>query len=463
MSVTTPSDKIILTNLHNTDSWSLYNHIQGCKRCRSSTAGLCNVDVLSPSVLSSVERTIQIAKERNQRQGISESQTLTNETKQVAMNNTKLKMKKRMKQINAAVYDATRDGLKDTKLKLKWTRLHPITFFQASEQLYEFSERNDISSNAAIQSSSIIDQYLKVQHDLKRGMDTKNDTTRMDNSVSPHDTNYIPQKLTFLQLPHVKVNLTYLLDPPLHSEWMPGLVTSATDESDDISDASSYDDVENGENLVDSTRQTLESALDALIYRGVRNYFSHSCNEKSQSVNCIYDCDSCGAKDCENSCTLKHLNREIIQSLKRLSTVSWLHCLPSQIFRQKVKFHYPKDLNIRQDETMLGLSVLTVLARGCSSESLGRHILNNLAPLIFSYPPSDNGLITDTKERDSIMRKNQTDIVKKLANVLVHKCKLGNLTKEELRKLTQGLGGSHFANQFSCCLANAFYNYWRIT
>jgi len=149
------------------------------------------------------------------------------------------------------------------------------------------------------------------------------------------------------------------------------------------------------------------------------------------------------------------LRQEILQSLKEMSNTSWLQLLPSQVFLQRIKTIYRNEAQ-SCSILMVGLSALTLLANVCYSDALGRHILRFLAPALFDLSVVPH---SEPNEVSSRLTKRERGIMRELATLLVYKCKFGNLTKGELRKVTQGVGVTDAARFFVLRIGDAFYSY----
>jgi len=360
-------------------------------------------------------------------------------------NSSKLKLKKRSSSagskrtseraptgIDALYVDAPR-GI-DTRLKFQWIRPHPSSAILAaaasSSTSASASKSGDaVGGGANGISPHIVEAARLVEHYRHAKADTDGESKNALDECSKKRR--LPMPRVDLGCCNATVELTSLFDPPLLSEWGTPVVAINASYDDNNDDQGNYSDSDSEESYArhgdgkskQASASEVESALGKLV-------------------------------QCAATKGMTRLDDSIKQVFCNLSAVTTsdrlLQLLPSRMLLQIVQ-----NAGDGISYLPLGVTSLTLLANIAPTESMGRHILSVLVPVLLSSS-SDAALE---------MKGNIDTSLELLAKVLVHKCDLGKLSKNILLQLAEeGVVGasntgepSELMDQFLLAIGRAYH------
>lgn len=219
--------------------------------------------------------------------------------------------------------------------------------------------------------------------------------------------------------PAISVDLTQMFEPPLLSNWVPGEGFKT-----DCDDAAS-------EQGLDFELSRVHDTAHADTLRNLQLY------DIKKIVHELLRCD--GSTGQHDSAIL--LNDDNVKnSLIRLSVQDWIEILPSN--------HLLNVLNERNMQSILLL--LRNLFTFCSTRDLGIYVLTVLIPVLFQS--MDINLL----DQDNIGEK-----MNDLAVLLIDRCNLGGLRKDQLFGLLKSIPASGLAAELEIAVTQEYYKYKR--
>jgi len=224
------------------------------------------------------------------------------------------------------------------------------------------------------------------------------------------------------------VELTSLFEPPLLSEWGTPGVNMNTSYDDKNDEEESFDDSDSDESYVHRA-----------------NTSNKNNDDKSKETSAAEQIESALGKLVQCAAATKgatQVDESIKQIFHNTTGASLLECLPSRMLLQKVQDAASTAAD-GASYLQIGVTTLTLLADIAQAESMGRHILSVLAPVLLSSPSAS--CTSMGKERNYFATS-----VELLAKALIHRCGLGELSKADLLKLAESgeLGRSEEPSEF---------------
>ena len=308
----------------------------------------------------------------------------------------------------------------DTRLQFQWIRPHPssaILAAAATDSRKSASKSGTgVGGGGANISPHIVEAARLVEHYRQAKTDSNGDSkSRSDESPKRK----LPLPKVDLGCINAEVELTSLFDPPLLSEWgVPGA-------SMDISYGDMNDDQESFSDSDSDESHALHSGGDP-----TKNSDGDGKSRQSTAA----EIESALGKLVQYAAAAKGTKRLDDSTKDTFSDLSadtandnLLELLPSRMLLQKVR---DVASDAADDITYLSIGVksLTVLADITQTESMGRHILSVLAPV----------LLSTSSDATMEMKDNIVASLKLLAKALVHECGLGKLSKGNLFQLAEG-------------------------
>jgi len=285
------------------------------------------------------------------------------------------------------------------QVSYKITRPHPALFLQAVSKAQ--------SAEIAVDASKIANMTPSKQTKKRPRTTTANGS----NIIFPIESENAQRTSSFLARPTISIDVTNLLDPPLLSEWLPGqdLSTSYRSESADkieLRSASKTDTSTSASNEKENLHPP-KSELRAEI-------------EKVIVAN-----------------TAASISSQIINALEELSDKDWMEILPSH-----------------QLLNALGQPIVSTISKALgrllstfSSQALGTHILKVLIPVLFESLEADT------------MSKDCEESLNAISMLLVDRCGLGSLSKEEVLTLCHEIPQNTCGVQLRMGIAREYYSY----
>jgi hypothetical protein len=218
--------------------------------------------------------------------------------------------------------------------------------------------------------------------------------------------------------PAISVDLTQMFEPPLLSNWVPG---------------------EGFKNDCDGT--VSEQGLDFELSRVHDTAHGNSlrnlqlCDVKKN----VHELLRCDGSTGQHESTILLNDDNVKNSLIRLSVQDWIEILPSN--------HFLNVLNERNMQSILRL--LRNLFTFCSTRDLGIYVLTVLIPVLFQY--------MDINSLDHYSGEQMND----LAVLLIDRCNLGGLRKDQLFGLLKSIPASGLAAELEIAVTQEYYKYKR--
>ena len=317
----------------------------------------------------------------------------------------------------------------DTRLQFQWIRPHPSSAILAAAA----SAPKSIGAASAI-SPQIVEAARLVEHyrQAKADADGTNDDSEKKDSSLPSDDKSKKRKLPKVDLGCINatVELTSLFDPPLLSEWGTPGVNMNTSYDDKNDEEGSFSDSDSDESYVHRA-----------------NTSNKNNDDKSKKTSAAEQIESALGKLVQCAAATKGTT-QVDESIKQIfhdtTGASLLECLPSRMLLQKVQ-DAASTAGDGASFLQIGVATLTLLADIAQAESMGRHILSVLAPVLLSSSPASCTASNMGKERNYFATS-----VELLAKALIHRCGLGELSKADLLKLAESgeLGHSEEPSEF---------------
>ena len=220
----------------------------------------------------------------------------------------------------------------------------------------------------------------------------------------------------------ISVELTSLFDPPLLSEWTPGVdIGISYDDDDKCEDENDCDD---GNIATNSTNATLNAA------------------EVNDALNKLVRWATVELKNETNVATAgASIGESIRQLFGTTSADSLVEYLPSRTILHATTLAATnidtKDGQDAYSYVSIGIMSLTLLAETCRTESMGRHILSVLTPVLLS---SQRATAVEYPKDNALSESNRRRLLQRLSDSLINYCHLGELSKGELLKLVDNNG-----------------------
>jgi len=307
----------------------------------------------------------------------------------------------------------------DTRLQFQWMRPHPASAILAAAAAAKGSKNAQPAlPQHVIESARMVERYRRARHDAARATGKKNDRNNTGHHQQP-DQQMIQQH----QKIEISVELTSLFDPPLLSEWTPGIDIGISYNDDDDSCGSDGED-----DYVSETARSESNALHAdEVNAAVDKIVQLAAKEMTNQIN---------DQEATASANIGKSGESIKQLFGNVSTDSLLEYLPSRILLRKILDTTAADANATidtEEQSYLALSILSLvfLADSCRTEEMGRHILSVLAPVLFSSERA----AAECKKGG--LSKSNTSAMQRLCSSLINNCQLGELTKGDLHKLVE--------------------------
>ena len=311
----------------------------------------------------------------------------------------------------------------DTRLQFQWIRPHPSSAILAaaatdSRKSASKSGTGVPGGGGANISPHIVEAARLVEH-YRQAKTNSNGDSKSKSDESPKRK--LPLPKVDLGCINAEVELTSLFDPPLLSEWgVPGV-------SMDISYGDMNDDQESFSDSDSDESHALHSGGD---------HMKNSDGDGKSRQSTAAEIDSALGKlvQCAAAKGTKRLDDSTKDTFRDLSADTandnLLEFLPSRMLLQKVR-------DVASDAAdgvsgvsylSIGVKSLTMLADITQTESMGKHILSVLAPV----------LLSTSSDVTMEMKHNIVTSLKVLAKALVHNCGLGKLSKGNLFQLAEG-------------------------
>mmetsp|Transcript_6306 Transcript_6306/g.9017 ORF Transcript_6306/g.9017 Transcript_6306/m.9017 type:complete len:341 (-) Transcript_6306:64-1086(-) len=292
-------------------------------------------------------------------------------------------------------------------LQFQWMRLHPCTAIVA------LSENDDTSPE--VQVSKMMPQYQAavLRATSSSGSVAKQTAPEVDEDAIQHAS-------PFFQASGVYVDLCDLFDPPLLSDSL--LESSHLKDSNAVAVDNPKQNVSYKKTRIEKDPKSVDS----------ENTMVDQVENMLQSVLDVALLEVAG--DTPNT---NHLSTHL-EPIENMSPNSLLDHLSSQRILHTLKDY--KEMDYYQALIIF----LALLAEHGACEILGCHILNVLAPSVLSNCNNLSPTISDS--------------LKRLSHSLIHPCRLGKLTKEELRLLIPSNPTSQALQELVCCTAESYFS-----
>ena len=318
----------------------------------------------------------------------------------------------------------------DTRLQFQWIRPHPFSAILAAAASAPQSGGSSTGAASAIspqivEAARLVEHYQQAKADANGAND---DSEKKDSSL--HSDKSKKRKLPKVDLGCINatVELTSLFEPPLLSEWGTPGVNMNTSYDDKNDEEESFDDSDSDESYVHRA-----------------NTSNKNNDDKSKETSAAEQIESALGKLVQCAAATKGAT-QVDESTKQIfhntTGASLLECLPSRMLLQKVQDAASTAAD-GASYLQIGVTTLTLLADIAQAESMGRHILSVLAPVLLSSPSAS--CTSMGKERNYFATS-----VELLAKALIHRCGLGELSKADLLKLAESgeLGRSEEPSEF---------------
>jgi len=357
--------------------------------------------------------------------------------------------------IDALYVDAPR-GI-DTRLQFQWIRPHPSSAILAMAAAAAASTAASKSggvgstgtSGSGAISPSIVEAARLVKHYRQAKADTGTGTgANGDSEKDSPDKSKKRRKLPKVDLGCINatVELTSLFDPPLLSEWgTPGVNMSIL-----------YDDNKNDDQGTFSDEDSDSDTDERYVHRANAGGTSTDGTSKQSSAaemeSALCKLVQCAAT--KGATRLEESTKQLFCDVS--SSGSLLECLPSRVLLQKVQDAASTAAADGASHLQIGVISLTLLADITQTESMGRHILSVLAPVLLSSSSATSTSSMGTEH-------NIATPVELLAKALIHRCGLQKLSKADLLKFAESgeIGPSKepsdFMDQFLIALGKAYH------
>jgi len=231
------------------------------------------------------------------------------------------------------------------------------------------------------------------------------------NIILPGESEISQREHSFVARPAISVDVTNLLDPPLLSEWLPGqdlsIAYDATNATDD--------------NVDQSARQVASGS-----------------KKKDHDLSKFELRDEIMKVIVTNSASISSQTMEMVD---KLSDKDWIEMLPS----------YALVDALGEPTLSKILKALGRLLSMSSSQDVGTHVLTVLIPVFFQ-----------SLETDEIPNGCE-ESVNEIALLLIDRCKLGNLSKSEVLKLSHGIPNNTCGIKLRLSLAQEYFSYKKRT
>lgn len=330
----------------------------------------------------------------------------------------------------------------DTRLQFQWIRPHPSSAILAAAASAPQSGSSTISPQI-VEAARLVEHYRQAKADA----DGANDDSEKKDSSPPSDQSK-KRKLPKVDLGCINatVELTSLFDPPLLSEWGTPGVNMNTSYGDTHDEEGGFSDSDSDEGYA--------------RHANAGGTSNKNNDDKSQKTSATEQIGSALDKLVQCAAATKgttQVDESIKQIFHNTTGASLLECLPSRMLLQKVQ-DAASAAGDGASYLQIGVTTLTLLADIAQAESMGRHILSVLAPVLLSSSSASCTTSNMGKERNYFATS-----VELLAKVLIHRCGLGELSKADLLELAESgeLGHSEepseFMDQFLIALGKAYH------
>ena len=304
----------------------------------------------------------------------------------------------------------------DTRLQFQWMRPHPSSAILAAAAAAAGPKSGGGGANISphiVEAARLVEHYRQAKADSCPNGDSKNEPNESQKRRLP-----LPK--VDMGCINAEVELTSLFDPPLLSEWgIPGASMNITydDKNDDQgnfsdsdSDDESYARHAGGNRMGNSdgdgkSKQSnaaeIESALGKLVQCAAATKGTTRLDDSTKQIFCDISANTTGG----------HL----------------LELLPPRMLLQKVR-DVASNARGGVSYLLIGVKSLTTLADITQTESMGKHILSALAPV----------LLCSSSDMTMEMEGGIITSLELLAKALVQRCGLGKLSKGNLLQLAEG-------------------------
>ena len=303
----------------------------------------------------------------------------------------------------------------DTRLQFQWMRPHPSSAILAAAAAAESKSGGAGGANISphiVEAARLVEHYRQAKADSCPNGDSRSKPNKSQKRKLP-----LPK--VDMGCVNAEVELTSLFDPPLLSEWgIPGASMNITyDDKND--DQGAFSDSDSDESYVHRAGGTHITNSDD---DGKSKEISAA--EVESALGKLVQC----AAATKGTTQLNDSTKQIFCDLSAATAnYNLLELLPSRMLLRKVQdvASYATDGGSYHP---VGVKSLTMLADITQSESMGRHILSVLAPVLLC------------SSSDTVMEMEGEIItsLKLLAKTLIRKCGLGKLLKGNLHQLAEG-------------------------
>ena len=312
----------------------------------------------------------------------------------------------------------------DTRLQFQWIRPHPSSaILAAAASAPKSTGAASAISPQIVEAARLVEHYRQARADADG---TNGDSEKKDSSLLSDKSKKRKLPKVDLGCINATVELTSLFDPPLLSEWGTPGVNMNTSYGDKNDEEESFSDSDSDESYVQRANTSNKNNDDK----------SKKTADAEQIESALGKLVQCAAATKGTT----QADESIKQIFHNTTGASLLECLPSRMLLQKVQ-DAASTAGDGASYLQIGVTTLTLLADIAQAESMGRHILSVLAPVLLS---SSSASCTTSN-----MGYFATSI-ELLAKALIHRCGLGELPKADLLQLAESgeLGHSEEPSEF---------------
>jgi len=274
------------------------------------------------------------------------------------------------------------------------------------------------------------DTYQTIFPQVHTKPSHQNGTQMIDKKQQPIEVRFE----TGIQLPLS----SFLGDPPLMSEWVPGTETNISYDSCSSSDPDEEDEVQI---IVDAKESELLSSLPTIL-------------STLKEVANILQQRSGGTSYLDALEDFSPSKREVLLGLGRCSASTLLQTLSSATIVELIidstrNESDGSDGGKKFRQLSVGIAILYCLATYSSSKAMGQHIYSNIGPTILGMQGTDSAYSKSLHQ----------GAIQELTHALIDYCELWKLSKSEMHALqTRSLADSEACCEFRSCVAETYFS-----
>ncbi len=305
----------------------------------------------------------------------------------------------------------------DTRLQFQWIRPHPSSaILAAAASAPQSTGAASAISPQIVEAARLVEHYRQARADADG---TNCDSEKKDSSLLSDKSKKRKLPKVDLGCINATVELTSLFDPPLLSEWGTPGVNMNTSYNDKNDEEESFSDSDSDESYVHRANTSNKNNDDK----------SKKTADAEQIESALGKLVQCAAATKGTT----QVDESIKQIIHNTTGASLLECLPSRMLLQTVQ-DAASTAGDGASYLQIGVTTLTLLADIAQAESMGRHILSVLAPVLLSSSSASCTIPS----------------IELLAKALIHRCGLGELSKADLLQLAESgeLGHSEEPSEF---------------